>query len=121
MKKGILVLALLSSFSALAGTNLVCYIENKGQIVDQEKKPRSDIQFSMHNRGMAIFVGKMQMHYQFIAVAQEKAVSGQAASQRQFATYADENVKTYRVDMELSGADRNAEVIAADKVNYYEN
>ncbi len=40
--------------------------ENRGQIRDQQGNPRTDIDFILQASGMTLYVGKGQLHYQFI-------------------------------------------------------
>jgi hypothetical protein len=47
-------------------TNAVLFIENKGQIKDQYKNPRTDIDFVLHGNGLNIFIGAGHISYQFI-------------------------------------------------------
>ena len=85
----------------------LCFVENKGQLVDQDNNPRNDIQYKLSTPGMSLFVGNGQLHYQF------KKVEG--------TTPADNKVSTYRMDVTLVGADKYAKVIATDMQEYYEN
>ena len=42
------------------------FIENKGQVTDQNRQPRTDIQFSVAAaEGLNIFIGNGAIHYQF--------------------------------------------------------
>ena len=48
------------------GGKHLSFIENKGQITDQNYKQRKDIQFSLRAaNGLNIFVGNGEIHYQF--------------------------------------------------------
>jgi hypothetical protein len=78
------------------------FIENKGQIVDQHGKHRKDIDFKLEGKGLNVFVGDGQLHYQF-------------------AKQEDEQTKSYRLDVTLVGANKHAELITEEKQDYYEN
>ena len=80
----------------------LCFIENKGQILDQNNKSRYDIQYKLSAPGMNLFVGNGQLHYQF----RKKEGSG---------------LSLYRMDVTLLGADKLAQVEATEKQAYYEN
>ncbi len=101
--------------------NARVFLENKGQITDQYRQLRNDIDFSLHDAGMNLFIGAGHMHYQFtsrIAPAQQAAPAPVTRHDRQPASYA-----VYRLDMELVGA--NIQVrpegreISAARMNFY--
>ncbi len=89
------------------------FVENKGQIKDQNGAVREDIDFVFSARDMTIFIGKGQMHYLFTKTVRndKRTVTSSPA------------VSTYRLDVSLAGADINAKKVAEDKVktklNYY--
>jgi len=43
----------------------LCFIENKGQVADQNNRSREDIQYSLAAPGMVLYIGNGQLHYQF--------------------------------------------------------
>ena len=102
--------------ATLPAANKLCFIENKGQVKDQNSKPRKDIQYTVATPGMNIYVGNAQLHYQFAHTA---APAG--ASLAKPAADANATITTYRMDVELVGANRHAEVIAEEPQAYYEN
>ncbi len=85
----------------------ICFVENKGQVVDQYSHPRTDIQYKLSTPGMTLYVGNGQLHYQF------RKTEGNPTD--------DAKITTYRMDMSLIGANPSAVVVPADKQNYYEN
>lgn len=131
---GFIITLLISfSFNALAKAGFsntphkLYFIENKGQITDQHSLPRNDIQFALNAPGLNIFVGNGQLHYQFCklnlkhtdlpAYLKEQFKANKPIdAEEQLAT-----VTTYRMDVELIGANKYAEVIASEKHAYYEN
>ncbi len=124
--------------TALTSSSLY-FIENKGQIKDQYAHPRNDIQFSLRANGMNFFIGNGQLHYQFShresnsrhistpgkAVAIMKNISAawndQLTDNKPEEADLNECNSTYRMDVELMGANKNIEVIASEPQAYYEN
>jgi hypothetical protein len=84
------------------------FIENKGQITDQYKQERKDIDFKLDGGGMSIFVGDGQIHYQWY---QYTGKPGDSAME----------VNTYRMDVQLVGANPNAPLQKEEVDKYYEN
>lgn len=97
----------------------LCFIENKGQVTDQDFKPRNDIQYSLQAPGINVFVGGGQLHYQFIKIAESPRVPGtfQAAHNEP----APVTITTYRLDVELVGANINVQGTPSGKLGYYEH
>ncbi len=85
----------------------VCFVENKGQVVDQDNHPRNDIQYRLSTPGLNLYVGNNGLHYQF------KEVKGTPG--------AESSVSAYRVDVTLLGANPEATVSATEQQPYYEN
>jgi len=109
------------------------FIENKGQVKDQYFNPRQDIQYSVQAPGISIFIGNGQVHYQFTKKHMRSV--GEPAPDLKYPLEKDHNkmaktpekniqpfnIESYRMDVTLAGANKNAEVIAEDKQAYYEN
>jgi len=103
--------------------------ENKGQVWDMDDHPASYVQYHFNKGNMNIFMLSTGIAYQFNQIhypegyqhdqkelkAEEREV--QEALQEQI------RLETYRMDMELVGANPNAAIIAEGKsedyVNYY--
>ncbi len=90
------------------------FIENKGQIVDQHKSHRQDIDYVVTDANVSLFIGNGQLHYQWhrpdnkgVPVKMDVLKEGK--------------VETYRMDVELIGADKDAYVLAEGKTGFYEN
>ncbi len=92
-----------------AGSSLV-FVENKGQVTDQHCQPRTDIDFRIGGNGVNLFVGSAAMHYQWVQPAGTKVVAGDTLQE----------YNTYRMDVQLVGANPNAQVIKEQKQNFYE-
>jgi Secretion system C-terminal sorting domain/Beta-propeller repeat len=109
------------------------FIENKGQVKDQFGKPRCDIQYSLQGAGIVLFIGNGQVHYQFLKkdadcnsvdesrLSGHVSVSDAAFKKFDFAAVQSTGFETYRMDVELAGSNRNAEVVADQPLTYYEN
>ena len=85
----------------------LCFMENKGQVMDQENNPRKDIQYKLSTPGMSLYVGNGQLYYQF------KKIEGNTPASMQ--------VSGYNMTVSLLGANPNAKVISTDKQEYFEN
>ena len=85
----------------------MCFVENKGQVVDNNHKTRSDIQYKLSTPGMCLYVGNGQLHYNF---KKTESVPGSTAS-----------VTSYNMVVSLLGANTNAKAVAVEKQAYYEN
>ncbi len=83
------------------------FIENKGQVMDQENHPRFDIQYKLSTPGMNLYVGQGKLFYQF------RKTEGSTPATLQ--------VTTCNMGVTLVGANPDAKVVAADKQEYYEN
>ena len=128
-----LILAYATQVQAKTGlhynTSTLYFIENKGQIRDQNNNPRSDIQYSLKSPGMNVFVGNGQLHYQFSKqdVHKEIASGNTPFTGNSWDKFKDRdvttcsNISTYRVDVELVGANKVTEGLAEEKQAYYEN
>jgi hypothetical protein len=112
------------------------FIENKGQIHDQDSKVRSDIQFSLKAvNGLTIFIGDGAIHYQFaspqpspqvereLAPLHALAKAGDLAAKRKNKQAKEEatTFSMYRMDVELVGANQHARIVTDQQQDYYEN
>jgi len=92
-----------STLKELSQKHAFSFVENKGQITDQNKGRRTDIQYKLAaGAGLNIFIGNGALHYQF-----SKPESN--------------DYTMYRMDVELVGANRNATIITAEAQEYYES
>ncbi|MBL7717773.1 MAG: SBBP repeat-containing protein [Flavipsychrobacter sp.] len=102
-------------------TRSLYFMENKGQIVDQNYQPRTDIDFNLAGKGFAVFVGQGQMHYQFDKLENAEAINAQKNKQP---VPDEEPVKEihsyYRVDVELVGANKKALAVAENRQPDYD-
>src|SRR5690606_15456418 len=108
------------------------FVENTGQITDQHYNLRQDIDFKLHTPGMDIFVGDGEVHYQFWNPASTKASAGRrdlsdGQAKGNFIKPGDPlispnpgSIITYRLDVSLVGANKNAQAITEEKQDYYD-
>lgn len=90
------------------GVPAISFIENNGRILDQFHKPRTDIQYSLvANKALTVFVGCGALHYQF-----SRPLKGALDSN---------TIETYRMDVELLGANTSAQVVVNNKPDYKES
>lgn len=93
------------------------FLENTGQISDQYGKLRADIDFKATTSGLSVYVGSGKLHYQWAQVASPVSLASfhdDPASQVSF------DINTYRMDVELIGANPDAKVIREDMHQYHE-
>lgn len=91
------------------------FIENKGQVTDQHGKVRHDIDFKLAGSNMTMFIGNGQIHYQWYRPDEK------AKSKNEIADAKVSRVNAYRMDVELSGANKNAEIVTEYLQPYFEN
>jgi hypothetical protein len=111
----ILIVLLAIPLATTAQTAAFLFVENKGQVIDQDRRPRSDVDFMLRDEGLNLLVGDGAMHYQFY-----KLIIDQGNSSSLCINDAPKGLDMYRLDVELLGANRNAEVIAEDRQAYHE-
>ena len=99
------------------------FIENKGQITDQNQEPRSDIQFQLKAaNGLTVFIGNGSIHYQFAKVDRKtpnQKLSPSFLDEHEMAT-STLTYDLYRMDVSLIGANTNAKVLVEGKQDYLE-
>lgn len=99
------------------------FIENKGQVTDQDYKLRNDIQFKIATQnGLSIFIGNGAMHYQFVTAKQQPIdLRTKINNDIRKMPVEPTTLETYRMDVALIGANTNARVLTENKLDYYEN
>lgn len=85
------------------------FVENKGQITDQFGNSRNDINFRIGGKGLGIFVGNGQLHYQWSVSTQNQP----SAEKKQ-------KTAMYRMDVALLGADPQATLVTENRQDFYE-
>ena len=116
--------------SVMKNQTSLSFVENIGQVTDQNQNQRHDIQFCVAaTPGLNIFIGDGAIHYQFSkrdSISIQTKTNNQdnvAIKLRNPKNHFSDNFtySMYRMDVELVGANKNAEVITEEKQNYYEN
>src|SRR5690606_31873704 len=100
---------------SFAETPEMYFMENKGQIIDQYGNFRADIDFKISSGDVSVFIGAGQIHYQWV----KPETSGNESN---FELMKDEslNLQTFRMDVNLSNANKSAQIVKEYKKSYYE-
>ncbi|MEY4203541.1 MAG: hypothetical protein RL013_1244, partial [Bacteroidota bacterium] len=96
-------------------------VENKGQVVDQSGRSRSDVKFIGQANGVKVIVQSNAISYQFEKHPEvQKKPDPRSASGRDEISV-DGEVKTYRLDVRLVGANPSPTIRKEEKSDYFEN
>lgn len=90
------------------------FMENKGQVKDQNGKERRDIDFKIADAGVSVFIGDGQIHYQWIKTTTDKQSVLQTGNRKPA------KAELYRMDVVLVGANQNAAFVAEERQSFYE-
>jgi hypothetical protein len=102
---------------SFAGSKPLSFIENKGQVTDQNGVERNDIDFKLAAlNGLNLFIGSGQLHYQWIKARPQSG--NKAAIARKSLTPAAHDL--YRMDVRLMGANPNAVLKTELPTAYFE-
>ncbi len=124
---------LLTVFCVRAGADVkdrspLLFVENGGQITDQHRQHRSDIDFTLSGSGFQVFIGNGRLHYQWtkpVATGTQPGtfspVKGQDAAAAAEAVSELPRWETYRLDVRLIGANPAARLETADRSAYVEH
>ena len=120
--KGLFLTILCALASAVqAKDNSIFFIENVGQVTDQYHQPRKDIDFTLQASGMSIFICAGTIHFQF---SEATPIKTEAEDEDNLfplrARPTISIVNTHRIDLELSGANRNMLPEKQGQLSYYE-
>src|SRR5688572_13669026 len=85
------------------------FVENKGQVTDQYNNQRKDIDFRLQSPGVNVFIGNGKIHYQWAKIAPYPPERGMQVKPPSSPGEDRRGYKTYRMDVELVGANPNAE------------
>jgi len=103
----------------------ISFIENKGQITDQDHLLRNDIDFHVSaHAGLNIFVGCGKLSYQFSNSTGFNSLTGEKADiKKRLASVAGAGMspsttEMYRLDVTLLGADPHAKMLSAAPAGY---
>lgn len=105
-------------------TQSLCFIENKGQVHDQQQHPRNDIHFRMSaQKGLNLFIGNGKLEYQWSKPAeQDKSKTGTDSDIFPESGSASGEIRydLYRLDIQLLDVNPKAKVITAGPQKFYE-
>lgn len=101
---------------AVPGNSNLYFLENNGQITDQNRQPRTDIQFVVPSKGVNVFIGDAQIHYQFSHVQNPMPLHNKKALDL-LKPHEAPKVEMYRMDVKLLGANQHATVVTEDKLD----
>jgi len=101
------------------GDHKLFFVENRCQIKDQHNNPRSDIRFAIREDGTSVFVGNTAVHYQFYKYASDSKQQSETLP-CDMTSPAIPSFETYRLDVQLEGANKSAQFVAEDIQPYYE-
>ncbi len=104
-----------------SAANNQAFVENMGQITDQSRNPRKDIDFSLNaTKGLNIFFGAGAIYYQF----SKEIVANTIVEKSPLISETTNEPKAYdmyRLDVSLAGANRNVKPAVFELQDYYEN
>ena len=102
--------------------NGLSFIENKGQVTDQNGKTRTDVDFKLNgDKGLNIFIGAGTLHYQWSKVEAGVDAPPPLGHEHERQELKPPKIDAYRMDVELLNANKKAEIITEEGGNYYEN
>ncbi len=116
-----------AAMSLNSNSHSLHFIENKGQIIDQYGRQRKDIDFRVSGSGVDMFIGSGQIHYQWT----KQKNSGNHFHFKGLGRMSDplddargkgeyDEITTYRMDVTLINANRQALMTAFERQEYYE-
>lgn len=112
---------MLLQFSLLGAENKpVLFTENKGQVSDQNNKPRTDVLFYGASSGMSFYLKNNGLSYQLYKVSSWKEKREELPGKTSVSKVPD-NTTIYRLDINWPGANLNASVEKEEAVAGYEN
>jgi hypothetical protein len=103
--------------SLITGEGTLFFIENAGQVTDQNGRARKDIQFKVSSPAMNLYIGSGHLHYEW---ARTKSMQQpQSGGQQQYGVRGAHS-DVYRMDVVLKGADTHAVAMEEDRIGYHE-
>ncbi len=98
------------------------FTENKGQVADRDGKLRPDILFTASSKGVKLFITANGIYYQFTRSFEKKdQLPGKEKSKQPRGLPEIDSTQTYRLDMQLIGANKHPQVIKEGAGQGYEN
>ncbi|MFN5237080.1 MAG: SBBP repeat-containing protein, partial [Bacteroidota bacterium] len=96
-------------------------VENKGQVVDQSGRSRSDVKFIGKADGVKAVVLSNGISYQFEKHPEIKKKSNPKSISGREEISADDDIETYRLDVRLVGSNPSPTIRKEEKTDYFEN
>jgi hypothetical protein len=95
--------------------------ENKGQVRDQNFKPRQDILFSGATGHLGFYLKNDGLHYQLSRIDSWKKSNQASVFENEEPKFIPDLVSIYRVDVNWKGANKNAKIEKGDALEGYDN
>ncbi len=103
-------------------TKPLLFIENKGQVADQDGKSRADIKFTAQSNGVNLFFTGDGIYYQFTKSTDTKGIPAKSnLTDLKISKNGKKPREIFRLDMKLEGANPNPKIRQEDKKDYFEN
>lgn len=122
MKKLLLLLLLINFIanaqSSVQRENGFLFVENKGQVADQDGTTRPDVWFTSHSGGAGLYFTANSIYYQFTHTKQEQAKN---TKDKQQAKREPDEYTTHRFTFQLVGSNPHPIVIKDSAATYTEN
>ncbi|MFN5365488.1 MAG: SBBP repeat-containing protein, partial [Bacteroidota bacterium] len=96
-------------------------VENKGQVIDQSGRSRSDVKFIGKADGVKAVVLSNGISYQFEKHPEIKKKSNPKSISGREEISADDDIETYRLDVRLVGSNPSPTIRKEEKTDYFEN
>lgn len=119
----ILFISFLGSCLTASNENLQLFgfIENKGQIVDQNYKPNTDVLFQYVGKGIKIQLRKTGYSYELFTASNLPHIKPGKRTPDNFSDFSKTTISSNRVDIDFLGQSRSTSVLAENKTAAYLN
>lgn len=114
------------SFSAQKKNQDYSFYENKGQIVDQNGNPNSEVKYLLNSAGLNVQIKENGFSYDVYEVETKEIKKknfkeNKILNQRKNSSDKEINYKYHRIDIDFVDSKNNPEIVAEGKSNDYEN
>jgi hypothetical protein len=99
----------------------ISFRENKGQVRDQNFKPRQDVLFSGATSNFGFYLKNDGLHYQLSRIDSWKKSNQASVLEHEEPKLVPDLVSIYRVDINWVGANKNAKIEKGDALEGYDN
>lgn len=108
----------INEYNQKLNNNNISFTENKGQVYDQNYKPRPDVLYGAMAGNMAVHIKSNGVSYQLYRVDKYKEIEDPKTSQKR--KEIDEQT-IYRIDLDWLGADKNVTQTTDEELPGYNN